>query len=357
MTISKPSLLALAKQGNPKAIAALLNQQLQTKNIISKVSLKNNCLHLMLESEQAPSQEPWVKFICERLTELGVLNLERIKIYGKQIGEDFPAWNREFELGVEALKYSSLNQSFHILDQSKIEIIDSLFSQGLKKNKGQNQEAINLFSQIISLDPSHTEAYFMRASNKLALEHHREAIEDYNRVISLKPDHGQAYYERGLAFFAIEEYQKAVEDYTWSFNYGISYASAYNNRGAAYENLGNYRQAVQDFSKAILIEPNSELYYKNRSISYQKLGDQESAQEDLLKSKELSRGNSSNVSKELAHAGTAFIFSFPILINLLTGSGALIALLLFLLLIPGLGWILIGVITLALYLFTKQTVS
>ncbi len=49
--MTQPNLLDLAKQGNPKAIAALLNCSLQAKGITAKANLKENgYLQFMLES-------------------------------------------------------------------------------------------------------------------------------------------------------------------------------------------------------------------------------------------------------------------------------------------------------------------
>ena len=49
---TQPNLLELAKQGNPKAIATLMNRQLQPKSITAKAALKEGCLQIMLESAQ-----------------------------------------------------------------------------------------------------------------------------------------------------------------------------------------------------------------------------------------------------------------------------------------------------------------
>ena len=61
--MTQPNILELAKQGDAKAIALLLNRQLQAKGITAAASLKGGCLQVMLESAEAPSQQvltPWV---------------------------------------------------------------------------------------------------------------------------------------------------------------------------------------------------------------------------------------------------------------------------------------------------------
>jgi len=97
-TTTQPNLLELAKQGNAHAIAALINRQLQPKGITAKAALKDGCLQLMLESAQTLNQQVLVAFVRKGITGLGAASIERVKVYGRQIGEEFPIWNQEFEL-------------------------------------------------------------------------------------------------------------------------------------------------------------------------------------------------------------------------------------------------------------------
>ena len=100
--MTQPNLLELAKQGDASAIASLMNRQLQPKGITVKVALKDACLQIMLESAQVPNQQALVAFVRKGIVGLGAASIERVKIYGRQTGEEFPAWNQEFELVVHA---------------------------------------------------------------------------------------------------------------------------------------------------------------------------------------------------------------------------------------------------------------
>lgn len=62
--MTQANILELAKQGDVKAIATLLNRQLQTKGITAKVAMNDSCLQIMLESAQVPNQQTlfaWVR--------------------------------------------------------------------------------------------------------------------------------------------------------------------------------------------------------------------------------------------------------------------------------------------------------
>ncbi|MEH2011332.1 DUF4429 domain-containing protein [Nostoc sp.] len=100
--MTQANLLELAKQGDAQAIASLMNRQLQPKGITVKAALKDACLQVMLESAQVPNQQALVAFVRKGIVGLGAASIKRVKIYGRQTGEEFPAWNQEFELVVHA---------------------------------------------------------------------------------------------------------------------------------------------------------------------------------------------------------------------------------------------------------------
>jgi uncharacterized protein (DUF697 family) len=103
-TGTQPTLLELAKQGNANAIATLINRQLQPKGITTKTALKDGCLQVMLESAQAPNQQALVVFIRKGITNLGAEPIKKVKVHGRQIGEEFPAWIEEFEVVAQTVQ-------------------------------------------------------------------------------------------------------------------------------------------------------------------------------------------------------------------------------------------------------------
>ncbi|MBH8555729.1 hypothetical protein I8751_25965 [Nostocaceae cyanobacterium CENA357] len=49
------TILALAKQGDANAIAVLINNSLKEKRIVGKVTRKEDCLQIILESSEVPN--------------------------------------------------------------------------------------------------------------------------------------------------------------------------------------------------------------------------------------------------------------------------------------------------------------
>ncbi|MBD2357383.1 WD40 repeat domain-containing protein [Tolypothrix sp. FACHB-123] len=125
--------LELVKQGNPQAIEDLLNQALQSKCIKAKTALKDKCLQVLFESAQIPSQEKLVTWLYEGMTKLHIETIEKLNIYGRQLGKEIPDWTQEILLN------QGLNPDSHKLpienkpindistvDYSKLRLISTL---------------------------------------------------------------------------------------------------------------------------------------------------------------------------------------------------------------------------------------
>jgi len=83
--------LHLAKQGNEQAIAALLNQALQTQAIATKVSLTDGCLQIMLEAAEIPDQATCLKLVYRTLLRLKIPLVKSVQVYAGQHDQP-PGW-------------------------------------------------------------------------------------------------------------------------------------------------------------------------------------------------------------------------------------------------------------------------
>lgn len=90
--------LQLAKQGDPRAIAALMNESLNSQGIQAKVSLRDGHLWIMLESDQAPDQNWMMSFIRSGIGKLEIPDVKVVKVYGRQLGDMMPAWRQEWQV-------------------------------------------------------------------------------------------------------------------------------------------------------------------------------------------------------------------------------------------------------------------
>ena len=90
--------MKFAKQGNPKAIEAIFSKQLKAQDTSVKAVVRDGCLQIMFEAKQALSQVTMVNGVKKVLTSINPENIQTVKVYSKQTGDDFPKWHEEFQL-------------------------------------------------------------------------------------------------------------------------------------------------------------------------------------------------------------------------------------------------------------------
>lgn len=101
--MDQANLIKLAQQGDCEAIMQLLSQTLNKNKIsVSKCTIKEGCLQLMLSAVTIPPQQKIVDFLRQWLEKIKINCVTKVKVYGKEIGDDFPAWHEEFNLEIKA---------------------------------------------------------------------------------------------------------------------------------------------------------------------------------------------------------------------------------------------------------------
>src|SRR6266496_605824 len=79
---------------------------------------------------------------------------------------------------------------------------------------GQYDQAIELFTRVLSLQPDYPEAYLHRGRCYDRKADHDRAIADFNEAIRCNPTHGKLYLMRGVAYQRREQYEECIADYT-----------------------------------------------------------------------------------------------------------------------------------------------
>lgn len=100
MTNPQSNLLDRAKQGDPKAIAALMNRSLQPKGILVKTELHDQCLQVFIEALDPPDQQTLTAYIRRGIENLRLHSITTVRVYGHKTGDELPAWSDEFALKV-----------------------------------------------------------------------------------------------------------------------------------------------------------------------------------------------------------------------------------------------------------------
>jgi regulator of sirC expression with transglutaminase-like and TPR domain len=98
------------------------------------------------------------------------------------------------------------------------------------------------------------------------------AIENYTQAISLSPSNTAAFHRRGIAYEEVGNLEQAINDFNQAVAIDPNYAPAYNSRGVTYFNLGSLEFALEDFGKAIEVDPTYATSYKNRALVQKERG-------------------------------------------------------------------------------------
>lgn len=95
--------IELAKQGNAKAIATLLNGKLHPQDINAKTNVVNGWLHILLEAEELPNSISLINLVHHELVELAPESIKKVKILVKRYSDDYARWGQEFDLELNSL--------------------------------------------------------------------------------------------------------------------------------------------------------------------------------------------------------------------------------------------------------------
>lgn len=94
----KQILVKCAREGDPTAITALLNRDLQKHNITARVDVKGQKLKVLFEADKVPSQEKVSAFMQKFIDSIQPETISEVNIYGKAFHQDNHEWEQKFEI-------------------------------------------------------------------------------------------------------------------------------------------------------------------------------------------------------------------------------------------------------------------
>ncbi len=128
------------------------------------------------------------------------------------------------------------------------EAIDKLFHEGEQAYRsGGYAHAIQLYTQVLEMDPEHLNAYLQRGFCHSLQGEYENAITDFSSVISRKGDHLWAYTSRGSAYGKLGKQDLAMQDFNTVLQLDPRNQEAYNNRGWAKKASGDTKGACADW--------------------------------------------------------------------------------------------------------------
>jgi hypothetical protein len=102
-----------AQQGDPQAIASLLHHATKRKGVTVRARRQDRKLHLLLEGDRVPNQQPAVNYVRRQIERLQVQSIESVTVYGKHHDLTSPEWSDSFPI-----HHQNADQAIFSLDQS-----------------------------------------------------------------------------------------------------------------------------------------------------------------------------------------------------------------------------------------------
>lgn len=99
-----------AKQGQPDAIAALMNSQLKSKGIQVQARRRNDCLQMRFKSSKVPEVNQLTAWVHRGLERLHPVGIEQVQLEGWKHGASRPAWVETIALTPAAAPPSAVNE-------------------------------------------------------------------------------------------------------------------------------------------------------------------------------------------------------------------------------------------------------
>jgi tetratricopeptide (TPR) repeat protein len=132
-----------------------------------------------------------------------------------------------------------------------------------EENKGNFNEAIRLFNEVIKLTPDSGSAYFNRGKVKRKMENHKAAIEDYLIAVKKSPNFSSAYLALGVSYTLLNDLENAKKYYLLCMQIDpMNEMAYYNFADVLAKNDNNYNEAIYYYKYAIDIKPDyTKAYY------------------------------------------------------------------------------------------------
>jgi tetratricopeptide (TPR) repeat protein len=150
------------------------------------------------------------------------------------------------------------------------------------------------FTKSINHNPVYSQAYFYRAVVNSRFSKFSQAFLDYEMAIDLRPNSPDAFYSRGITYLMTLQAEKAIKDFTQVIKHEPKNIDAWLNRGTAHLMNFDTLNAFSDYNYAIPLNPfNAEPYSKRGRLFYD-MGNYEEALNDLSQAISLDERSSIN---------------------------------------------------------------
>lgn len=120
---------------------------------------------------------------------------------------------------------------------------------------GNSQEALNILSRIIAIDPQHAAAHYTKANLLTSLNKHYDALPHHDEAVKLLISTAWAFVNRGISRTALRDFMGAIDDFDKAIELDPTLTAAFVNKGNALLEAQLFEQSLQLLDKAIKQNP------------------------------------------------------------------------------------------------------
>lgn len=182
-----------------------------------------------------------------------------------------------FLKGNQALNHINYTEALRLYDEAiakNAEFSDAYLNKGitlLKLNRA--EEAYEVLTKAVSLDPTLAQANLVRAEAGLSLGKLRDAALDLQKIEKEYKDSSKYYLVKGNVLEARGDQSSAIAEYDHALLLNKNNVEALVNRGAIYYRLHSYAIAKDNFHQAIKLDPSQPQALNNLGLIATKEGD------------------------------------------------------------------------------------
>jgi len=158
-----------------------------------------------------------------------------------------------------ALKQNNYSEAIRLYDEAiskNPEFPDAYLNKGIALMKtGRINDAREVLTEAIRLDPTLIQANLVRAESSLSLGEFASAEEDLKKISKQYADSSKYYLAHGNLMDATSRTSEALADFDKAISLDLKNVEARVNRGAVYYKLHTYPLARVDFEAAIKLNP------------------------------------------------------------------------------------------------------
>jgi len=153
-----------------------------------------------------------------------------------------------------------------------------MFETGVDHLKQHRYEAaIEIFTELIELDPDNPDAYKNRGVAHMKLSQYDAAIQDFEKTKQMMPDLKGLNSNLGVAWYYKGEYETAIAHYDTEIRLSPDSHYAYFNRAICWAELKKYDTSLDDIDQTLSLAPDFYLAHCLKGDLFLELGDTEAA--------------------------------------------------------------------------------